>query len=164
MCYTVENSTIYFKSTLNFVNRSTPNRPLAVRCAERNGTLMKTIIATNNAPAAIGPYSQATKYNGLIFVSGQLPLDPATGELSQAPIGQQTELVMHNIEAILKEAGSDLSKVLKTTIFVADLADFGAVNEAYGKFFPQNPPARACFQVAQLPKNAKIEIEVICAE
>lgn len=124
----------------------------------------KTIVATQNAPAAIGPYSQATKCNGLIFVSGQLPLDPATGALSEAPIGEQTELVMNNIAAILKEAGSDLSKVLKTTIFVADLADFGAINEAYGKFFPENPPARACFQVAMLPKNARVEIEAICAE
>ncbi len=125
---------------------------------------VQTVISTTNAPAAIGPYSQAIKANGFIFVSGQLPLNPQTGALSDASIEEQTALVMKNISAILQEAGSDLSKVVKTTILVADLGNFSAINDTYGKFFEKNPPARACFQAAKLPKGAQIEIEVIAAE
>ncbi|WP_040213242.1 RidA family protein [Clostridium polynesiense] len=124
---------------------------------------MKEIIATKKAPAAIGPYSQATKFNGLVFVSGQLPIDPETGNLSTGSIGEQTTLVMNNVANIIAEAGSSMDKVLKTTILLKDINDFAEVNEAYGKFFTSNPPARACFQVAALPKGASIEIEVICA-
>ncbi len=126
--------------------------------------MSKTIIATPNAPAAIGPYSQATAFCNLIFVSGQLPFIPATGELLDGSIGEMTMQCMKNIEAILKEGGSDLSKVLKTTIFLKDLSDFAEVNAAYATFFPENPPARACVQVARLPRDAKIEIEVIATK
>ena len=125
---------------------------------------IKTVISTANAPAAIGPYSQAVKANGFVFVSGQLPLDPCSGILSTASVEEQTNLVMNNISAILKEAGSDMSKIVKTTIFVADLGNFAVINDAYGKFFEKNPPARACFQAAQLPKGVQLDIEVIAVE
>lgn len=125
---------------------------------------MKEIIATEKAPAAIGPYSQAVKYNGVIYISGQLPIDMATGELCRGTMAEQTTCIMNNATEILKTAGSDMSKVLKTTILITDLAAFGEVNEAYGKFFTSEPPARACYQVAALPKGAQIEIEFICAE
>ena len=124
----------------------------------------QTVVSTPNAPAAIGPYSQAMKANGFIFVSGQLALDPKTGVLNDASIEEQTDLVMKNISAILKEAGSDLSKIVKTTILVADLGNFSAINDTYGKYFEKKFPARACFQAAKLPKGAQIEIEVIAAE
>lgn len=123
---------------------------------------MHKIINTSKAPAAIGPYSQGVTYNGLIFLSGQLPIDPATGELCTGTMAEQTTQAMNNIAALLQEAGSDLTKVLKATLLVTDLAYFGEINEAYGKFFPENPPARVCYQVAALPKNAGIEIEVVC--
>lgn len=124
---------------------------------------MKEIVSTANAPAAIGPYSQATKFKDVVYVSGQLPIDPSTGTLSQEDICSQTKLVMTNISNILKAAGSSLDKILMTTILVADLGDFGAINEAYGSFFEKDPPARACYQVAALPKNAAIEVAVVAA-
>lgn len=124
---------------------------------------MKEIITAANAPAAIGPYSQATKSNNVVYVSGQLPIDPATGALSTEDIAGQTKLVMNNISNILEAAGSSLDKILMTTILVADLSDFGAINEAYGSFFEKDAPARACYQVAALPKNASIEVAVIAA-
>ena len=125
---------------------------------------MKEIINAPNAPAAIGPYSQATKYNDLLFVSGQLPLDAATGQLCTGSISEQTAVVMNNIKQIVEAAGSNLDNVLKTTILLADMKDFAEVNDAYGKFFTSDPPARAAYQVAALPKGARIEIEVICAQ
>ncbi|WP_250230006.1 RidA family protein [Anaeropeptidivorans aminofermentans] len=123
---------------------------------------MKEVISTSKAPAAIGPYSQAIKTGGLIFVSGQLPIDES-GNLSTGTITEQTKIVMNNVSEILKAAGSGLDKIVKTTILLTDLGVFGEVNEAYGEFFTNEPPARACFQVAALPKNAQIEIEVIAA-
>ena len=125
---------------------------------------MKEIISTEKAPAAIGPYSQAVKYNGVIYISGQLPIDMKTGELCKGSMAEQTTCVMNNAAEIMKKAGSDMSKVVKTTILITDLGAFGEVNEAYGKFFDKEPPARACYQVAALPKGAQIEIEFICAE
>ncbi len=125
---------------------------------------MKETISTPRAPAAIGPYSQATKYNGLIFVSGQLPLEPTTGQLHTGSISEQTVLAMNNVKRIVEAAGSSLDNILKTTILLADMKDFAAVNEAYGQFFPSDPPARVAYQVAALPKGAQIEIEVICAQ
>ena len=122
---------------------------------------MKQILNTTNAPAAIGPYSQGTCAGGMVFVSGQLPIDPATGALETGSIGDQTRRSMENIIAILAEAGCTLENVVKTTIFLRDLNDFAAVNEAYAAYFPANPPARACVQVARLPKDALVEIEVI---
>lgn len=121
---------------------------------------MKRIISAAAAPAAIGPYSQATEYQGVIYVSGQLPLDPGTGALSTEDIQSQTRLILTNVSHILREGGSDLTNVLKVAILLKDMNDFAAVNEAYAEFFPENPPARVCYQVAALPKNARIEMEV----
>lgn len=122
---------------------------------------MKEIISTELAPEAIGPYSQAVKYNGLIFCSGQIPLDPTTGELVQGGIEEQTVRVLENLRAVLAAAGTTFEKVLKTTIFVQDLNDFALVNEVYGRYFPVNPPARATVQAARLPRDVKVEIEAI---
>lgn len=124
---------------------------------------MKKIIATKNAPAAIGPYSQAIEANGLIFISGQLPIDPATGQLAPADTKLQTEASIKNIEAILKSEGLTLENVLKTTVFMADLSQFAQMNEVYAKFFSQNPPARAAVEVKALPKAALVEIEAVAA-
>jgi 2-iminobutanoate/2-iminopropanoate deaminase len=124
---------------------------------------MREIIRTDKAPAAIGPYSQAIKTDckGLIFCSGQIPLDPKTGEIIGKTSGEQCKQVMDNISALLKEAGSDISKVVKTTIFLTDLRDFAPVNEMYSTYFDVNPPARSTVEVSRLPKDVKIEIEVI---
>lgn len=124
-------------------------------------TLDRTAVHTDAAPKAIGPYSQAIKAGGLVFCSGQVPLDPATGELVTGDIGAQTKRVMKNLEAVLRAAGSGLHLVIKSTIFLVDLKDFGAVNEAYGSFFLDTPPARATVQVAALPLGSRVEIEVV---
>ena len=125
---------------------------------------MNKIIATPNAPAAIGPYSQGVQTaGGMVFVSGQLPFIPETGALLEGSVGEMTVQSMKNIEAILKEAGCTLADVVKTTIFLKDLNDFAEVNAAYATFFPSNPPARACVQVAKLPRDAKVEIEAIAS-
>lgn len=124
---------------------------------------MKKIISTQNAPAAIGPYSQAVEAGGLIFISGQLPIDPATGAMAPAEIKAQTEAVIKNLEGILKSEGLSLENVLKTTVFMADLGQFGAMNEVYGRFFAANPPARATIEVKALPKAALVEIEAVAA-
>ena len=118
-------------------------------------------VTSVHAPAAIGPYSQAIRSGNLVFVSGQLPIDPATGILEPGDAAAQTRRSMENIAAILEAAGTDLSKVVKTTILTTDLSDFGAINEVYGTFFQGVAPARACYQVAALPKGAKIEIEAV---
>ena len=124
---------------------------------------MKKIVSTANAPAAIGPYSQATLHNQTLYVSGQLPIDPATGDLVLGGISEQTHQVMKNIAAIVEAAGGKLENVLKATVLLTDLANFAAMNEVYGSYFPQNPPARICYQVVALPKGAEVEIDVICA-
>ncbi len=118
-------------------------------------------IATTLAPAAIGPYSQGISTGSLLFISGQLPIDTATGKLLDASIGEQTSLIMKNIEAVAKEAGTSLDNIVKTTIFLTDLAHFQEVNNAYGGFFSKAPPARATIQVAALPLGAQVEIEAI---
>ena len=122
---------------------------------------MKQVIATDRGPKAIGPYSQAIKANGLIFVSGQVCLDPATQQLVEGDIAKQTERVMENLKGIVEAAGSSLEKALKTTVFLADMGDFAAMNAVYGKYFTQAPPARATVQVARLPRDVKVEIELI---
>lgn len=122
---------------------------------------MKEIIKTDNAPQAIGPYSQAIAVGNLVFASGQLYFDPAAGELIQGTIQEKTVQCLKNAEAILKEAGSDLSKAVKTTVYLSDMSLFGAMNEAYAGFFPENPPARSCVAVKELPRGAEVEIEVI---
>jgi 2-iminobutanoate/2-iminopropanoate deaminase len=122
---------------------------------------MKEIIHTDAAPKAIGPYSQAIAWNGLVFCSGQIPLDPATGALIDGGIEEQTVRVLDSLKAVLEAAGAGLETVLKTTIFVKDLGDFGKVNEIYGRYFLVNPPARATVEVARLPRDVKVEIDAI---
>ncbi|MGM9613092.1 MAG: RidA family protein, partial [Butyricicoccus sp.] len=122
------------------------------------------VISSILAPAAIGPYSQAIESNGFVFTSGQIPLDPGTGEIVGTTIEEQAERVMQNLKAVLAQAGVGFDHVVKTTCFLADLADFAAFNAVYGKYFPENAPARSCFQVAGLPKGAKLEVEVIAAK
>lgn len=123
--------------------------------------MSKQVISTPNAPAAIGPYSQAVRVGNLVFVSGQIPLDPATGQLVGGDIGVQTEQVLENLAAILEAAGSRLAQVVKATVYLRDLGEFGRMNEVYAKFFGENPPARATVQVARLPREAAVEIDVV---
>ncbi len=122
---------------------------------------MKEIIATENAPGAIGPYSQAVKAGNMVFCSGQIPIDPATGEFVSDDVARQTEQVLKNLSAVLEAAGTNLNNIVKTTVFLADMNDFAAMNEVYSKFFSENKPARATVQAARLPKDAKVEIECI---
>ncbi|ABY94522.1 MULTISPECIES: RidA family protein [Thermoanaerobacter] len=122
---------------------------------------MKTIINTDAAPKAIGPYSQAIMVDGFLYTSGQIAIDPATGELVEGGIEAQTERVLENIKAILKAAGMDLNNVIKTTVFVTNMGDFAKINEIYGRYFKDNPPARSLVEVKSLPKGALIEIEVV---
>lgn len=123
----------------------------------------KQIINTKNAPGAIGPYSQATRIGNLVYTSGQLPIDMATGELVNDDVKKATEASLNNVKAILEEAGTSLGNVVKTLVFVKDMNDFAAVNEVYSKFFTENYPARSCVEVAKLPKDALVEIEVIAS-
>jgi 2-iminobutanoate/2-iminopropanoate deaminase len=122
---------------------------------------VKHTIQTGTAPAAIGPYSQAVIAGGFVFVSGQIPIDPATGEFVPGGVAEQTEQVMRNLSSILSAANSSLLDVVKTTVFLADMGDFAAMNEVYGRYFPENPPARATVQAARLPRDARVEIEVV---
>ena len=122
---------------------------------------MKQAIQTEKAPAAIGPYSQGLKRDGLLFISGQLPLDPQTGKILEGDIHARTRQVLENMEEILKEAGGRLSNVVKTTIFLTDLDDFAEINAVYATFFPDCPPARSTVQVAALPLGSNMEIEAI---
>lgn len=124
---------------------------------------MKKIINTNNAPAAIGPYSQGIDTGSLVFTSGQLPLNPETKELV-SDVAAATKQSLENVKAILEDAGTSMANVVKTTIYLKDIADFAAVNEVYGSYFPENCPARSCFQVAKLPMDAVIEIEAIAVK
>jgi 2-iminobutanoate/2-iminopropanoate deaminase len=121
----------------------------------------RSIIATTRAPGAIGPYSQAVRTGNLLFVSGQIPLDPATGQLIAGAAGPQTRQVMENLRAVLDAAGSSLASVVKTTIYLTDLDEFATVNATYGEYFESSPPARATVQVAALPKGASVEIDAI---
>ena len=123
----------------------------------------KQAIATQHAPGAIGPYSQGVIMGTLVFTSGQLPIDMRTGEMETADIALAARYALENIRAILQAAGLDLAHVVKTTVFLTDMADFADVNREYASFFPQEPPARSCVQVAALPKGARIEIEAIAA-
>lgn len=120
----------------------------------------KKIISTTNAPGAVGPYSQAVKAGNLVFASGQIPLDPSTGELVNGDVKKATERSLENVKAILEAAGTSLDKVVKTTVFVKNMSDFAAVNEVYAKYFDKDMPARSCVEV-KLPKDALVEIEVI---
>lgn len=124
---------------------------------------MKKTITTDDAPKAIGPYSQAVEAGGFLFASGQIALDPTTGEMVTGDIASQTERVMKNLAAILEAARLSFSDVVKTTVYITDMSDFAKVNEVYGKYFVKNPPARVCVGVASLPKGALVEIDVIAA-
>jgi len=122
---------------------------------------MKKIISTENAPKAIGPYNQAVEANGMLFISGQIAIDSSIGEVVEGGIAEQTEQVMKNIGAILKEAGLDYSNVVKSTCLLSDMADFAKMNEVYAKYFAENSPARATFAVKELPLSVMVEIECI---
>ena len=122
---------------------------------------LREIIATDQAPRAIGPYSQAIRAGNLLFCSGQIPIDPTTGEFVSGGVAEQTEQVMRNLSAVLRAGQSSLKQVVKTTVFLADMDDFTAMNEVYGRFFGENTPARATVQAARLPRDAKVEIEAI---
>lgn len=124
---------------------------------------MKEIIQTDRAPQAIGSYSQAIKSNGLVFTSGQIPTDPQTGQFVPGGIQEQTEQVLKNLAAVLEAAGSGLSRVIKTTVFLVDMDEFAAMNEVYARFFSAMPPARATVQAARLPRDARVEIEAIAS-
>jgi 2-iminobutanoate/2-iminopropanoate deaminase len=121
------------------------------------------LISTSGAPKAIGPYSQGIIANGLLFTAGQVALDPAKGELVSGGIGEQTTRALENLKAVLSEAGTDFSRVVKTTVFLVDMADFTAMNEVYGRAFGNHKPARSTVAVAGLPRGARVEIEVIAA-
>ncbi len=125
---------------------------------------MNKVLTTSSAPAAIGPYSQGIQAGNMVFVSGQLPIVPETGELLRGSVAEQTRQSLQNIQRILAEAGCTLADVVKTTIFLKSMDDFAEVNAAYAAFFPENAPARACVQVAKLPKDADLEIEAIAAK
>lgn len=122
---------------------------------------MLQLVSTDLAPKAIGPYSQAIKANGMVFVSGQIPLNPSTGELLNGSISEQVRLVIANIASILKASGSDLSKVVKTTVYLKDMKDFDEMNKTYAEYFTETKPARATIQAAALPKNVSVEIDAI---
>lgn len=124
----------------------------------------KKVIRTNNAPAPIGPYNQAIQYGDMLFVSGQIAIDPATGELVQGDIQAEARQVMENLKAVLAAAGMDFSNVIKSTIFLMDMGQFAQVNEVYGSYFTDNPPARETVQVAGLPKGVNVEISVIAGK
>jgi len=121
----------------------------------------KVIVSTSKAPSAIGPYSQGVKWKDLVFVSGQIPIDPATGDVKGSEIKVQTEQVLKNLGAILEEAGSSYDRVLKATVFLKDMQDFAAMNEVYATFFKSGPPARIAVQVARLPKDVLVEIDAV---
>lgn len=121
----------------------------------------RTPVSTDRAPAAIGPYSQAIRTEGLLFCSGQIPLDPATGEMVGTTTAEQTEQVLRNLRGLLEAGGSSLASVLKTTVFLADMADFAEFNAVYARHFPEDPPARSTVAAAGLPKGARVEIEAI---
>ena len=124
---------------------------------------MKTVINTNGAPQAIGPYSQAVKANGFLFVSGQIPLDPVSGQIVYGGIESQTYQVLNNLKAILAHEGLTFDDVVKTSVFLKDMEDFSEVNKVYAQYFQKEPPARACVQVARLPRDVGVEIELIAA-
>lgn len=122
---------------------------------------MKKIVVTERAPKAIGPYSQAVVHNGIAYASGQIPLDPATGQLVSGDVAAQTERVLENLQAVLEACGSGLDRVLKTTVYLKSMDDFPRMNEVYGRYFAQNPPARATIQAARLPRDVAVEIDAI---
>ena len=128
------------------------------------GQTVRRIVSTESAPQAIGPYSQAVSFGNFVFSSGQIPIDPRTGQFVEGGIAEQTEQVLKNLSEVLQAAGASLSDVVKTTVYLADMDDFVAMNEVYGRFFPENPPARSTVQAARLPRDARVEIDVIAVK
>jgi 2-iminobutanoate/2-iminopropanoate deaminase len=122
---------------------------------------VRQIITTKDAPQAIGPYSQAVVAGGFVFASGQIPTNPATGQFVEGGIAEQTEQVLRNLSKVLEAAGTNLGRVVKTTVFLADMSDFAAMNEVYARFFSEQPPARSTVQAARLPRDARVEIDVV---
>ena len=125
---------------------------------------VKEVLHTDLAPAAVGPYSQAIVANKMIFTSGQIPINPKTGKIEATTIEEQTEQVMQNLHCVLAEGGVAFDRVIKTTCFLADMNDFAAFNSVYGKYFPENAPARSCVQVAALPMGAKVDVDVVAVQ
>ena len=139
--------------------------PALIGCRPQERKInMKNVIATDKAPQAIGPYSQAIEANGMIFASGQIPIDPASGELLSGTVEEQTRLVLTNLKAVLEAGGASLDAVVKCTVFLKDMNDFSAMNGVYGEFFTTPYPARAAVEVARLPKDVKVEIEAIAVK
>jgi len=124
---------------------------------------MREMVSTDNAPKAIGPYSQAVIYNGIAYLSGQIPLNPANNQLLEGDVAAQTERVLENLKAVLEACGASLESVLKTTVFLKDMGDFPKMNEVYGRYFGANPPARSTVQAAKLPRDVSVEIDAIAA-
>jgi 2-iminobutanoate/2-iminopropanoate deaminase len=124
---------------------------------------MRETVSTDNAPKAIGPYSQAVIYNGIAYLSGQIPLNPANNQLVEGDVAVQTERVLNNLKAVLEACGASLESVLKTTVFLKDMGDFPKMNEVYGRYFGANPPARSTVQAAKLPRDVSVEIDAIAA-
>jgi 2-iminobutanoate/2-iminopropanoate deaminase len=122
---------------------------------------VKEIVSTDKAPKAIGPYSQAVKANGFIFTAGQIALDPATGQIIEGDVAQQTVRVLENLKAIVEAAGSSLDRAVKATVYVKDMNDFAAMNEVYGRYFSTNPPARSTVEAARLPRDVRVEIDLV---
>ena len=122
---------------------------------------MKKIVATERAPKAIGPYSQAIVYNGLAFLSGQIPLDPVTGQVVEGDTAAQTTRVLENLKALLEACGSGLDRVVKTTVYIKDMGEFAKINDVYGRYFSENPPARSTVEAARLPRDVRVEIDAI---
>jgi 2-iminobutanoate/2-iminopropanoate deaminase len=144
------------------VANGSANYAIASSCKSNcDGGIVKEVIATKHGPSAIGPYSQAIRANGFVFVSGQIALDPATNQLVEGDIAVQTDRVMQNLKAIVEAAGSILDKVVRTTVFLKDMGEFAKMNEVYGRYFPTNPPARATVEVARLPRDVRVEIDLI---
>lgn len=142
-------------------NQAENKTNLTVGAVNFEKSVKKEIVATENAPGAIGPYSQAVKAGDFVFVSGQIPIDPKTGNFVSEDVAEQTEQVFKNLSAVLEAAGSSLKNVVKTTVFLADMNDFARMNEVYARYFTENYPARATVQAARLPKDARVEIEAI---
>ncbi|WP_353893131.1 RidA family protein [Proteinivorax hydrogeniformans] len=121
----------------------------------------RTIVSTEKAPKAIGPYAQANKVGDMVFTSGQIPLDPQSMEIPTQDVQEQTKLVLDNLKAVVEAAGSSMDNVIKVTVFIKNMDDFGKINEIYGQYFTENPPARSCVEVARLPKDVQVEMEAI---
>lgn len=125
---------------------------------------MKNVISTDKAPAAIGPYSQAIEVNGMVYTSGVIPIDPASGELVGGPAANQADQALSNLKNLLEAAGTSMENVIKTVVFIKNMDDFGSINEVYGKYFPEPYPARSCVEVARLPKDVAIEVEAVAVK